>query len=329
MSTKKFSFFFTIENSDKYIGSLEVARTRNSLDAHGNLLCLSRLPSESGPSYWKRLMSVFPLRGGANVEGLIHGITRDLGLEEKTGVIITPIQVGGKYSAPDPLVEITSTSVILYSNYSQGEDGIDQTIDIFDKGSGYLLSDLVSQIMQSSYFVAELGSQVTGSETSAGLIPCSSMDIIQTEYLPAGTFLYLKNQDIIPGTLRFTEDNVYSTELSPALASCVDGGISFCFVISTPAIADGEYYVDYSAGTVISYTSSSGNGSCRYAYRKFPLRAKWSPVSVYSLRDTNYRTKVFEYETMPDNSEKETLVTDEGRQVYTQIFDKSPSLWGK
>lgn len=324
-----FSIYWDFQNSGKYTGTPTRQKVKNDLDAQGTFLDLPRLPRETNASYFKRLQSVLPLRGGPDHDGLVHGITRELGLEEKIGLKISPVSASGKWLAPSPHVEVTATELILYSSYTDEDTNtIDTTIDIFNRGDGYLLEDVVSQIQSSQYFVAELGGQMTGKEKSAGLFPGSSATVVSKEWVPANTFFYLSNQDIIPGTLYFSEKEVFASEFSTAIATPLSTGFTISWAVTDFVTRTGEYYVDYSAGTVNVKTSASGRGTCRYVYRQFPWYVRWSPVAVYSLRDTNYRDMVFEDETMLDNSVQQGLPSAEGVEVYTQVFERSPCLWG-
>jgi hypothetical protein len=333
MSSTFLSFFFEVEDGGTYTGVPIIQRSRNDLDSHGSLLDLVRLPSEDGVSYYQRLVSVIPQRASSTGPGLVHGITRELGLEELTALIISPTMSNGKTVAPAPFVEVTATEVILYSSYTDANNSanvVDRQIDIFSHGDGYLLDDLVIEIQQSPYFVASLGDYATGQEKSNGLLPTSSCDVVEKEWVPSGTYFFLANQDIVPGTLSFSETTIFDKELSAGIATGATGdSFTLSFIVSTPVTARGEYYVDYIRAVVSCYSASSGYGTCRYKYRKFPLRIRWSPIVVYSLRDINYRTKVFETESMPDFLDKEGLVSEEGKAVYDQVFDKSPCLWGR
>jgi len=330
MTTSKLSFYGEVQFVGKYRGTPTNERTRNDLDIHGQLLDLRRLPQEGNYSYYKRLMSVNPLRGGADQKGLIHGITRDLGLEEKTALQIIPVSLGDRWAASAPMVEVNATKVIIYSEYWSDEDyTIDTEIDIFNHGSGYLLEDVLLQIQGSQYFTAELGPQIDSSEKSNGLIPGISSRLIEREWVPSGTHFFLEHRDILPGTLAFTEKRVFATEVSPSVADITPGAVSFSGAVISPVTRAGDYYVDYAKGSVISYSTPSGAGLCRYIYRSFPYYVRWSPIVVYSLRDSVYREKVFETETMLDNSEKAGLVTAEGKTVYDQVFQKSSCLWGE
>jgi len=314
MPAVKFSMFWEVAVADQYIGTAAEQRTKNDLDAHGTFLDLPRLPREEGVSYIKRLRSVIPLRGGSDQAGLVHGITRELGLDEKVGMKITPIASGSVWLAPSPHVEVTATTLTLYSEY-YNEDNytVDRTIDIFDQGSGYLMGDLVNQVQLSQYFVAELGPYMTGDEKSNGLIQDSSAVVIEKEWVPGNSYFFLENTDVIETSLFFTEKAVFTTEVASA----------------DLVVAEGDYYVDYPSATVTSYGSASGRSTCRYVYRDFPWRIKWSPVTVYSLRDDNYREKLFESEYMLDGSTRQGVVSDEGSQVYSQVFDRATSLWGR
>lgn len=332
MATGKASLFWVIYNAGKFRGVPLRQKTRNDLDAHGAFLDLPRLEEEDNISYWKRLSSVIPLRAGAHQEGLVHGITRELGLEEKIGLKVTPVYYNNNWAAPAPYVEVTATSLLLYSEY-YGDDSddnvLDTEIDIFEHGDGYLLEDVVNQIQNSEYFLAELGPLVTGAEKANGLVPSSSVQYALGETVPSSTYFLLQNDDIIPGTVNFSEKEVFTSESSPAIATPSSTGITFAFSISSPVSSAGEYHISYPDGAVSCRLSPSGTGYVRYGYRDFPWQIRWSPIVVYSLRDTDYREKLFEDETGVDNWVRDGLVTAEGSEVYKQIFNRSPSLWGK
>lgn len=354
MSVGTFSLYWDLQNSGKYTGTPQRQRIKNDLDAQGTFLDLPRLAEESNHNYFKRLQSVIPLRGGPDHDGLVNGIARELGLDNKIGIIISPVSAGTAYSAPSPHVEITATHINLYSEYvSPTDNTIDKSIDIFNHGDGYLVGDVISEIQSSEFFVADLGADMTGSEKSNGLFPGSSSTVVNREWVPANTFFYLKNSDVLPGSLYFTEKNVFQTELSTFRAvnlaqadpnrsffqSGFSGtdfdfdptatGLTLTWAITDLVTRPGEYFVDYENGTVIVKTSASGRGTCRYLFRDFPWYVRWSPVVVYSLRDENYKDEIFEVETMLDNSTKQGLAASEGVQVLTQVFERSPCLWGE
>jgi hypothetical protein len=330
MSISKFSVYWNVQNAGKYTGVPVLQPTRNDLDAHGAFLDLKRLPAESNYDYYRRLQGVIPLRAGSEQVGLVHGITRELGLEEKVGIIITPVSSSGDWTAQSPHVEITATSVNLYSSYTDEDTNtLDTSIDIFDHGNGYLIEDVVSAIGTSEYFTASLGTRMTGKEKANGLFPGSSSSIVSQEWVPANTYFVLEHSDVIPGTLYFTEREVFGSELSSALASTISEGLSLTWAVTTTVTQAGDYFVDYKNGIVTSYRSASGRGTCRYVYRQFPWYVRWSPIAVYNLRDSDYRSKVFEDEIMNNNSTQDGLVTKEGSQVYSQVFDRSPCLWGE
>lgn len=354
MAAGTFSLYWNLQNSGKYTGTPKRQRIRNDLDAHGSFLDLPRLSGEGNQGYYKRLQSVLPLRAGSDHDGLVHGVTRELGLQEKIGIKISPVSSGGSWLAPSPHVEITSTQIILYSSYvSDTDNTIDRTIDIFDHGEGYLVEDVISLIQSSEYFVAELGEDMTGQEKSNGLFPGSSSTLVSREWVPANTFFALRNQDIVVGSLYFSEKEVFAKEVSTAVATNLSNadptrsffqsgfsgtdfdfdptaeGLSFTWAITERVTYNGEYFVDYERGLVTVKNSARGRGTCRYLYRNFPWYVRWSPVAVYSLRDDNYRDKVFEDEAMLNNSTQQGLASSEGVEVMTQVFERSPCLWGE
>ena len=315
MATASFSLFWDVENSGRYTGVPVLQRPGNDLDSHGAMLDLPRLSDEDGVSYLKRLRSIIPLRAGSDQEGLVHGITRDLGLTEKVGIKVTPIYISGSsWTAPSPHIEVTATELILYSEYlTSSSNTVDQRIDIFSYGDGYLVEDLVSKILTSSYFVAEAGPYMTGKEKSSNLIPGKSAVTVYKERVLGATYFLLEHRDLVEGSFSFTEKEIFEEEVaSEALVTQV-----------------GQYYIDYPDGSVTCYSTPSGGGTCRYVYRELPWRIHWSPIAVYSLRDLDYREKLFESEAMLDGTTQYGLVTAEGSSVYEQLFSRSNCLWGE
>jgi hypothetical protein len=257
-------------------------------------------------------------------------MTRELGLEEKIGLEISPIMTGASWLAPAPLAEVTATHLNLYSSYvDESDNTLEMSISLHTHNEGYFLSDVVSAISTSRYFVAELGPYVTGTERSYGLMRGCSAAVARGEGVPGSSFFFLGNQDIIPGTLSFSEKSVFLFELSPEVVGVPDEGATISFVVGSPVASNGQYYVDYRTGKVTAFLSASGRGTCRYAYRDFPWHVRWSPLAVYSPRDTDYRELLFEDEVTVRDQTKHGLVTAVGEKVYSQVFTKSPCLWGE
>jgi len=289
--------------------------TRNLLDEHGNFLDLKRLPGERNDAYYRRLMSVFPLRASSTREGLVHGITRELGLEEAIGLRIMPaINGDGEWIPTAPRVEVSSTKITLYSTYYDEDNFvIDTEVDIFDHTDVYLLRHVVNKINYSPNFEAELGPHVTGNEIAAGLMGTDSQYLVTDARVPSSRQFFLEHADLVGGSIYFLEKEVFRRQVG------TEGEVT----------EEGTFFVDPARGTVSVYSIPSGAGVARYYYRRFPLYVSWSPITVYSVRDEEYRDRLFETEVGGDNSPQRGVVSYEGSRVYRQIFDKSPCLWGR
>jgi hypothetical protein len=303
---------------------------KSDLDGHGIHLDLPRLENEDGVSYYKRLRSVIPQRGGPHKRGLVAAITRELGYEQKMAIEIEPKTVNGEWIAQSPHVEVTSTKIILYTRYvSSTDNDIEMELDRYDHGSSYLLNGLMDLLHNSEYFISTLTTYMTGNEESYGLIPETSAKVVRDQVVPPTTFFTLDYQNIIPGTLFFDDNEIFNYEASPEVASLASEGVSMAFSLNQYTTKYGEYYVDYKNGLVRVHSAPVRYERCRYMYRRFPFTIWWSPVAVYSTRDTEYRAKLFETETLPSNETRYGLITDHGRIVYSTAFEKSLSLWGE
>lgn len=318
-----------IDIPDKFTGIPTLYHPKNDLDALGASFDLMRLEGEDGSSYWSRLLSVYPQPANSTITGLVNGITRELGLEQYVGIKILPRTIGARYAAANPFVEISTRYCTLYSSYTDSSTNvIDYQVDITLKSGAYSLQDLVDAInTNSNYFSASLGPVASGDEQARGLLPGASFDIAYREYVPPSKAFLFKNQNIIPGTALFSEQEIFVTQTSP-IEQNPTNAISLACVLSTPVISAGQYYINYKDGIVYSYSTPSGNGYCRYWYRKFPFYVMWSPISVYSMKDSEYLTKVFEQESF-DDGDRNGIVSYEGSNICQQSFLKSPCLWGK
>jgi len=327
MAVLKIHFGIIITTGSYFYGTPIFYHPRNLLDGHGEMFDLDRLPGEEGVFYKRRLEEAATLRANSTVRGLTYGITRELGLEIKIGLIISPTSTSSEYVASSPFSQVSSTKLSLWENYAA--DLIDSEIGIFDHNGSYLLSDLVTEINRSKFFVAKLGPYVTGNERSSGLIPSMSRGS-KIYKVPAVNRFLFEHTNIIPGSVFFSEKDIFSKEFSPEIVGGIEPPslITFTVFINGGLAEEGDFRINYRKGEVNVYQKPSGMGICRYNFLSFPWYILWSPIEIYSLRDTEYQEKVFESENMPDLTTQNGTLTLEGTQVFREIFRKSPCMWG-
>jgi hypothetical protein len=183
------------------------------LDQLGQLVDLARLDGESFKNYKHRVLDTYVHRANATYQGLINGITRELGLLQFDALTID-VKNGSGGLPESPRIVVASTEVILYNKWS-GEDDyeIDKTINIYNRSgntyNGFFMEDLVSEINSSTYFSATIGVNVDAKTHSITLLQQSSDRNIPVESVPSATNFKLEYGDITEESIFFDEVNVF------------------------------------------------------------------------------------------------------------------------
>jgi len=286
----------------------------NNFDYHGDLLSLKRLDGESNVDYRNRLFDVTVHRGGPSYEGVLNNIGRELGyIRQKAITIELKLHSDGSPIATNPRVDILANKVVLYSDWRpNGTSVIDRTIRFYQlDDTGYYLMNLISAINQSPYFMATMEVGIRRNLHSFLLVRGTSDRIIVDDYIRADKFQQLDNIQIIQNSLSFAEKGIFDTE-----------------VASSPT-SEGQYYVDYTNGTVESYDLPSGDGTCSYHYAEFPMEVDYLPVQIFTLQDDDFQYELFDKETLDSGSSVNALPNVEGSEIYHQLFMNTKVFWGE
>lgn len=134
----------------------------NALDEHGVVLGLERLHEEHNAAYKRRLLDVMVHRAGSTYAGLLHGITRELGLSIYEVMTITcKTDDDGVFLLPNPAVIFSGNLCSLVSNANANEFETLVDIDRYDpRGVAWTLQGLVETINATGYFEATLTSGI-------------------------------------------------------------------------------------------------------------------------------------------------------------------------
>lgn len=99
---------------------------RTSLDEHGSLLDVARIPGESLTDYSRRLFDAYANRASSTYEGLLNGINRELGLlrEDIMEVRIRALGLGDMSTL---MVTNTDTTITNSTSYNGLIDGVNIT----------------------------------------------------------------------------------------------------------------------------------------------------------------------------------------------------------
>jgi len=281
------------------------------------LLGLPRIHGEKNTDYRKRLWDVYVRRANATQDGLINGITRELGLKQFEALTIS-------YNGPStnsPRVIVHDTEIELYSNWNLIDESISPNamdgdpIDIFTETSdAYYIGGLVEAINSSEYFIASIENNVSEKALSACLVDQDSRKWQESEALKPLYRNILQYKNIVPGTVTFSsngKDVFYSHVSSEA-----------------DVISAGKYYVDYENGMLISYSLPAKNIICRYMYDELPITLMASPVVLHEFGSSYFRSKVFEQVMQPGGTYEDGLPLDTATRYINELITAVPMLWG-
>lgn len=282
----------------------------NAFDHFGMLLGLPRIPNERNAEYRKRLLTVFSQRAGAHSQGLINGITRELGLEQYDALSVATS------STENPRVVITDTNVYLYSDWTNSDTfTLEKQIDTYSRdGDGYYLSDLADAISLSTHFSAAVIAGVDGHVQSGTLLRTDSRIWVDNfEVKPFNTFS-LGNTILVDGTVTFSSNGRKSFVNEVASTSQV--------------VADGDYYIDYTNGVCFCYTAPANDVTCRYQYDQMPMLVKASPVMLYEFGSEEFRKMIFNQLDLYDGTTVDGLPDPEAVDFINELLSAKSQLWG-
>ena len=293
----------------------EVYHVHNEFDSLGILLDLQRLSGEDNASYKRRLMDVFAHRANATKLGLIHGITRELGLDIYHAMTITPVlDSEGETVGTNPAVVFDETKCYVYSDYTLGEDGLEATLDRYEPtGSSiyYTYSQLLTGIAATGIFACSIKQGVDESTRAMSIFDQSSIKTIDTEDISSsGSIVNLSNRNLLSNYVSISSDNLKERVSSQALL-----------------LRKGQYYIDYSNGIIYTTEVPSPGSVIRYKYREDNFKVWASPVIIHNLQSDDFGTKMFEQ----IESESDTISgapTEVGADIVTELQSVHPLTLG-
>lgn len=298
-------------SSVQVVGTPTPVNRTNQFDELGNLISLSRFIGESNSDYKRRLSDTFVHIANSSYRGLIHGITRELGLTLFDAITINPrVNSSGGFLAPDPKVIFDGVYLLLYSDYYN--DRLDWAIDRYQPGGNYEhLNRLVDRINATTLFEASIEPGISPFTRSATILNQSSRILASSEVISISDRLALGNQHVVEGTLIFSDLETYRSEV----ASVND------------IVSSGQYYVDYRWGIITSFSAPEEGTRVRYEYTKYPFKALASPVILNDINNDNFRIKLFE-QVLQDNGEYVNgLPVELGVDIVNELLSCYPSYW--
>jgi hypothetical protein len=310
---KTLSFILNVTSPLSLTAIPERREIINSFDHSGSMVGVYRIPGEDNIALKDRVLDASVNPPGPTHLGVMNAITRNFGFLKKDIFSIDLKKDAYESSlATSPRVDIKANKVILYKDWREESSTIDKEIYTYAKDSeGYYLQDLIDAINSSECFSVTVLDDYRDNAFSSCLINKSSIVLVKSNSILMTKRNILSYQNIIKDSLCFTQKNTFITE------------------VQGEPVAKGEYSVDYNKGTILSYDLPEDSESCSYYANIFPMRIQFSPIQVYSLSDDNFVSELFEKETLDSGEEINSILNEEGTDIYHTLYKQSKSFWGE
>jgi hypothetical protein len=303
---------FYIDSVPRVITTPHSKSTWNEFDEHGLLLGLARLPEEKNWEYRRRLFDVFAHRANSSYRGLVHGITRELGLELLNPIAINPkVDINGNFLATDPFIKFDGVYVYLYSDYAN--ELLDYKIDRWDAGGNYEhLGRFVDLINTTSFFEASFNPVGDPWVPTMTILNQSNRIKVKVETIPASNRFKLAHEHVVAESITFSNISNYRLEVSN----------------SSDVITNGRYWIDYRKGIVYSYGIPDIGTSISYEYIGYPFQPLASPIVLADINNDNFKVKMFQQILLDDGTYTNGLPTELGVDFINELYSVYSSLWG-
>lgn len=284
----------------------------NQYDEHGLVVSLKRLEGETNWEYRRRLLDSMVHVSNSSYRGMVHGITRELGLSLFNPLLVNPkVDSEGRFLASDPYIRFDGAFVYLYSDYKNGK--LDWAIDRHEAGGNYEhLQRMVEFINTTEFFEAGIFPGFNPFTRSMTLLNQSNRVRVPGETVPASNKFKLDNEHIVRGTVVFQDRKIFRTEVAQV----------------GQVVRKGQYHVDYHSGIVTVASVPDANFGVRYEYSEYPFRPVASPVIVYDITNDNVRAKMFHQVLLDDGTYTHGIPREIGNDIINELLTIVPMYWG-
>jgi hypothetical protein len=289
------------------------------LDEMGLLLDLKRLPGERNHEYRERLFRVFTRRTDSTYDGLLNGITYELGLEFED---VLTLSFAGS-SDLQPRVTVQDGILTLYSDYTDDEDyeivQVDNAPQLnLRKETANELSELIALINATGVFSLALIEDPPSVNWSYCLVNFDTNVWVNDETIPSSTRFTLEHAPINDGMFFFGERKIFKTLRATEEA----------------LVSPGDFYVNLTTGEIVTTSLPSGDGTVRYQYRDLPKTLEASPVSLGYIGSRELQRYFFtQLEVRLFDTPLERFINnipnEEGVDIINELFRASKNYWGK
>ena len=201
-----------------------------------------------------------------------------------------------------PKVKITSSRIIFYLDYlNENSFRVELEVDLREKNISH--ADLCEKVNNESKFYSLKDLIPLGTAVKAFTLKQRDSDIrVFQENVPASKYFKLKNKKIKPGSLKFSESNIFGIEEE----------------VLSQDIIGAYYYVNQLEGTVKTSLLPAGSGQVSYTYMDFPFILEAAPAVVLSLSDKESEKFLF--------SQKEKIIYEDSRERFVSSQPKTEMI---
>lgn len=275
------------------------------LDEAGLRLALERLPEEPLHDYRQRLLLEARDPSGPTQESLIKGTGRKVGVFDQDVFTIDLVLDGsGEPLAVDAYIEITSTHMRLYNDVADVPE-----LEISFLDAKWLL-DVYTLLQTSAYFTVELG------DDYAEYLRSDCLRFGNSDRFTYQRQLFQSYQNSLPH--RNLKEVWFSSSTS----------FQELMTLQSDVVADGDYFVDLTNGSIFSYSTQQGN--CSYTYRAFPFTCFFQPVRVLPGNDPDLEYAYKDMLISDETGEEYPLALNPfGAELYNRVLVVHPLGWGE
>jgi len=282
----------------------------NELDKHGLALGLKRLNGEKNAEYKQRLMDVFVHRANSSYFGLIHGITRELGLSLNRELLIKP-KAGLDLSANNNIgILFKDTRCCVYQDYYT--DIALKEIERWEieVDAGYTVTDLKDAIEATQLFEVELLGDDPSRRSMCIFEQTSIKDNRGEELTGKGARIKLENQGVIEGSEYLVSNNLQNKITDPAAT-----------------LGSGDYRIDYEAGVLECLDLPASGSYISYQCRDDEFLVMSSPIIVNSLQNEHFKKFLFRQILQTDDTYENGLPTSFGADIINELLSVYPTTY--
>lgn len=248
-----------------YFLDLDSRQVWNDLDDLGAILSLDRLPEETNSSFKERIYDATMFHKNSSDEGLLYAAANELGFENKS--IITVTCTNANLTAPN--VIITPTRFKVYNHYVTRDD-YSLAMDVPLLHRDYLtIKQLTDAIDSLDNFSCTINDEEFEYFPSLWLMGQGMQRSISEVILAGQTVHELDYSPVVPGSLLIPPRAGLKREL---------GSLADLEVV-------GDFYINYSEGTIITFNPLAESVSIYYKFLENPIQFRINGCGIVSLKD--------------------------------------------